>query len=74
VDQVQQPRGPKEDGYLKWLDYTGKGSPASRLEKFRVGDDMPSIPCNGTEGCWENLEVKYDLICEGGTSLICPRV
>ena len=38
----------------------GEGQPSPWAGKFRVGGRVCQV---GTEGCWENLEARSDLIC-----------
>jgi hypothetical protein len=45
-----------------------EGQPRCWTGKFRVGTRVCQV---GTEGCWENLEARWNLICKICTLVLC---
>jgi hypothetical protein len=50
------------------VEHLGEGQPCPWAGKFRVGDRVCQV---GTEGCWENLEALFTLVCKTRTSTSC---
>lgn len=48
-----------------------EGQPSPRAKKFRDGGRVCQV---GTEGYWENLKARSDLICKIWTSVPCSLV
>jgi hypothetical protein len=49
----------------------GEGQASPWAGKFRVGGRVCQVR---TEGCWENLEARFALLCKISTSVPCPGV